>query len=107
MALRDNLILAAKAILPVGTRDWLVRQQRRYNLHWVRVGRVQFGDFYRRTPLSPIFAIDRGLGIERYYIRQFLNRYRDDVRGHCLEMGDAFYIRTFGGDRVTRIDVMH
>ena len=107
MALRDKVIHAAKAYLPARTRDWVVRQQRRYNLHWVRVGRVRFGDLSRTTPLSPIFGIDRGFPIERYYIEQFLNRHRSDVRGHCLEMGDASYIRKFGEDRVTRIDVMH
>jgi SAM-dependent methyltransferase len=107
MALRDTVIRAAKACLPASTRDWFVRQQRRYNLHVVRVGRVRFGDLDRRTPLSPIFAIDRGIGIERYYIAHFLNRHRGDVRGHCLEMGDASYIRRFGDDRVTQIDVMH
>jgi SAM-dependent methyltransferase len=84
-----------------------VRQQRQHNLHWTRVGKVQFGDFGRTTPVSPIFGIDRGLPIDRYYIEKFLDRHRHDVRGRCLEMGDPFYINKFGDSRVTQIDVMH
>ena len=107
MAFRDTLIGAAKAVLPAGARAWVVRQQRRYNLHWTRVGHVQFGDLNRITPISPIFGIDRGFPIERYYIERFLSAHRSDVRGRCLEMGDAFYIKKFGDGRVTRTDVMH
>lgn len=107
MTVRDTAIGLAKRMLPPGVRDWVVRQQRRHNLHWVRVGRVQFGDLRRTSPVSPIFGIDRGFPIERYYIEQFLDRHRTDVRGRCLEMGDPFYIRKFGDDRVTVTDVMH
>jgi SAM-dependent methyltransferase len=107
MSLRDIAIGAAKRYLPPGVRDWVVRQQRRHNLHWLRVGRVQFGDLYRTTPVSPIFGIDRGLSIDRYYIERFLDAHRDDIRGRCLEMGDAFYTTKFGGGRVTVADVMH
>ncbi len=107
MGLRDTAIKISKRYLPAGIRHWVVRQQRRYNLHWQRVGKVQFGDLYRTTPVSPIFGLDRGFPIERYYIEKFLNLHRSDVRGHCLEMGDASYIEKFGDNRVTRIDVMH
>jgi SAM-dependent methyltransferase len=54
-----------------------------------------------------VFGLDRGFPIERYYIEKFLDRHRVDVRGRCLEMGDAAYITKFGDDRVTRVDVMH
>jgi SAM-dependent methyltransferase len=107
MSLRDTVIRTAKACVPAGARAWVVRQQRRHNLHWTRVGKVQFGDFGRTTPVSPIFGIDRGFPIDRYYIEKFLDRHRRDVRGRCLEMGDAFYINKFGDGRVTQIDVMH
>src|SRR5689334_12973205 len=107
MSLRDVTIQTAKRYLPARTRDWVVRQQRRYNVHWLRVGTIRFGDLYRRTAVSPIFGLDRGFPVERYYIEKFLNENRADVRGHCLEMGDAFYIKKFGDNRVTTIDVMH
>jgi SAM-dependent methyltransferase len=107
MSIRDAAIQTAKRYLPASTRDWVVRQQRRYNLHWLRVGSVRFGDLSRRSPISPIFGIDRGFPIERYYIEKFLSENRTDVRGRCLEMGDPFYIKKFGDQRITHIDVLH
>lgn len=107
MPLRDSAIDAARRYLPPRVRDWIVRQQRRHNLHWLRVGTIRFGDLHRTTPVSPVFGIDRGLSIERYYIERFLHQHRTDVRGRCLEIGDAVYINKFGDDRVTAIDVLH
>lgn len=57
--------------------------------------------------MSRLFGFDRGLSIDRYYIEGFLARHRGDVRGHVLEVADAAYTRKFGGDRVTRSDVLH
>ncbi len=68
---------------------------------------MNFGDLYRTTPISPIFGLDRGQPIDRYYIAQFLGQHRAAMRGRCLEMGDASYLRQFGGAAVTRIDVLH
>jgi hypothetical protein len=107
MSLRDRAIDWAKRTLPPGVRDFVVRQQRRFNLHGVRVGKVDFGDLARTTPISPIFGIDRGLPVERYYIERFLDTNRADVQGRCLEMGDAFYIQKFGDGAVAQADVMH
>src|SRR6266498_2658355 len=103
MSLRDIAIGAARHYLPPRVRDWVVRQQRRHNLHWLRVGTIRFGDLDRTTPVSPVFGIDRGLPIERYYIERFVHQHRTDVRGRCLEVGDASYITKFGDDRVTTI----
>jgi SAM-dependent methyltransferase len=107
MTLRDRAIELAKRYLSPVTRDWVVRQQRKHRLQWPRVGAVRFGDFYRTTPISPIFGIDRGMSVERYYIDRFLDAHRTDVRGHCLEIGDPAYIERFGDGRVARIDVLH
>src|SRR5215813_6274726 len=107
MSLRDRAIVLARRHLSASTREWVVRLQRKYRLQWPRAGSVRFGDFYRTTPISPIFGIDRGLSVERYYIEAFLRENRADVRGHCLEIGDATYTRKFGDDRVTRMDVLH
>ena len=35
MTIREAAIETAKRYLPSGTRVWVVRQQRRYNLHWL------------------------------------------------------------------------
>jgi SAM-dependent methyltransferase len=69
--------------------------------------RVSFGDFRRTRPISSHFGFERGQPVDRYYIERFLERHRADVRGRVLEVGDASYTRRFGGDRVTRSDVLH
>ncbi len=107
MSLRDKAINLAKQYLPAETRNWVVRQQKRFHLQWPPVGVVRFGSFRRLTPISPIFAIDRGLPIERYYIEKFLADNNEDVRGRCLELGDDFYIKKFGGDKVEIADVLN
>ena len=89
-------------------RQWLRAQQRRYRLQTVPVGPVNFGTLRRLTPNSPIFRLDHDLPtIERHYIEDFLARHAADIRGRVLEMGDAAYTRTVGGDRVSRSDVLH
>lgn len=45
--------------------------------------------------------------IDRYYIENFLRSHREDIRGHVLEIGDDTYTKKFGGERVTRSDVLH
>lgn len=59
------------------------------------------------TPISPIFGLDRGRPIDRYYIEQFLDEHKHLIRGRALELGDPFYIKKFGGERVEQIDVLH
>jgi len=107
MTLRDTAISIAKKIFPPEFRNKVVSFQRKYRLQRPRMGSISFGDFYRVTPISPIFGIDRGFPIERYYIEKFLEKNSGDIKGRCLEMGDAFYINKFGGDRVSKIDILH
>ena len=106
MSIRDRVIDLSKRIISPEARTWIVRQQRRYRIQWPRTGNVDFGSLYRTTPVSPIFGLDRGQPIDRYYIAQFLMKHREDIRGHCLELGDATYVKRFGGDRVGKIDVL-
>jgi hypothetical protein len=107
MSLRDRTIDLAKKHLPSSLRDWVVRVQRKYRLQWPRMGSVDFGSLRRVTPVSPIFGIDRGFPIERYYIENFLSEQSESIKGHCLEMGDPTYIKKYGADRVTEVDVLH
>lgn len=107
MALRDKVIGVARQVLPPDVRHWVVRQRRRLGLQWPHAGAVRFGSFHRLSPISPIFGLDRGLPIDRYYVEAFLAEHASDVRGRALEMGDPYYIQKFGGDRVETIDVMH
>lgn len=59
------------------------------------------------TPVSRIWGLDRGTSIDHYYLQKFLNAHQSDIRGAALEMGDPRYIRKYGGDRVTSVDVLH
>jgi SAM-dependent methyltransferase len=70
------------------------------------VGHVRFGSLRRLEPISRAFGYDRGQPIDRYYIANFLSSHASDIRGHVLEIGDDRYTRRFGGDRVTRADVL-
>jgi peptidoglycan/xylan/chitin deacetylase (PgdA/CDA1 family)/glycosyltransferase involved in cell wall biosynthesis/SAM-dependent methyltransferase len=69
-------------------------------------GRVDFGDLRRTTPISPVWGMDRGIPLDRYYIHSFLDRHRADVRGRVLEIKDPSYARMYGDDRVTTVDVL-
>jgi glycosyltransferase involved in cell wall biosynthesis len=71
------------------------------------IGGVRFGHLRRLAPISRRFGFDRGGPIDRYYIESFLDRHREDVRGHVLEFGDDAYTRRFGDGRVVVSDVLH
>ncbi len=71
------------------------------------VGAIALGDLDRVTPVSANFGFDRGTPIDRYYIELFLQRHAPDIRGRALEVGDDSYCRRFGGNRITRQDVLH
>jgi hypothetical protein len=58
-------------------------------------------------PQSRAFGVERGRPIDRYYIENFLGACASDIRGRTLEVGDASYTHRFGGQRVTRADVLH
>ncbi len=92
--------------LPVHVRRWLRAQQQSHE-YCPPVGWVRFGNWRRVTPISRQFGFDRGLPVDRYYIENFLARHANDIRGRVLEIGDNSYTRKFGGDRVTKSDVLH
>lgn len=71
------------------------------------VGKVEMGDLRRVTPISQDWGFDRGTVIDRYYIDRFMSRHANDVRGHVLEVGTNALTFEYGGDRVTRSDVLH
>jgi SAM-dependent methyltransferase len=59
------------------------------------------------APLCREYGYSRGTPIDRYYIEAFLAEHSADIRGRVLEIGDDAYSRRFGGDRITRQDVLH
>lgn len=100
---KERLEPIARRTLPAPAYRWL-------QVIWhsrLPVGWVSFGSLRRLTPISRNFGYERGLPIDRYYIENFLAHYADDIRGRVLEIGDNSYTRKFGGDRVTKSDVLH
>jgi SAM-dependent methyltransferase len=91
--------------IPTSLRHLWARLRR--DSYYPPVGRIRFGDLRRVTPISEWFGFDRGLPIDRYYIERFLADYSKDIQGRVLEMGDPNYTRQFGGNRVTKSDVLH
>ncbi len=69
--------------------------------------RFRVGVLGRMSPVSREFGFDRGLPVDRYYVEQFLAENAHVVAGRVLEVGDASYTRRFGGDRVTRAEVLN
>ncbi len=58
-------------------------------------------------PLSALSGHDRGLPIPRYYAKRFIERHTADIKGHCLEFQEPFYLDQFGSDKVAKIDILH
>jgi SAM-dependent methyltransferase len=71
-----------------------------------RVGHVDFGGLRRTTPISREWGSDRGRPVDRYYVEKFLRRHAADIHGRVVGIGDGGYTRLFGGDRVSRSDVL-
>jgi SAM-dependent methyltransferase len=57
-------------------------------------------------PVSRRFGLDRGRPVDRVFIERFLASRAADVRGRVLEVAEPTYTRRFGGDAVTRSDVV-
>jgi len=68
--------------------------------------RPRWGNLRRQRPFSDHFGNDRGTPVDRVYIDRFLADHAADVRGQALEVGDAGYIRRYGGSAVTSSDVL-
>ncbi len=103
--MNDRTRKAITRALP-GFPQWVRRQQRRFGIQWPPQGRVNFGDLRRTTPISRAFGLDRGLHISRYYIERFLEENARHIRGRVLEFGDPYYTEKYGGDRVTKSEVL-
>jgi len=74
---------------------------------WPPVGTLSFGSFDRLDPVSRKWGFDRGLPIDRFYVEKFLAANAERIAGRVLEIGDPFYTRKFGCDRVVSSDVLH
>ena len=57
-------------------------------------------------PLSSYFGHERGRSIARYFVEEFLEKNSDVIQGVCLEVKDNKYTERFGGDAVTKSDIL-
>lgn len=94
-----------KNLIPLQLRVWLRQQQRRYAVS-PPVGWVRLGSLRRLEPICADFGFSRGSPVDRYYIEQFLAEHASDIQGNVLEVGDDYYTKKFGGDRVTSSDIL-
>jgi len=94
MPVLTRLIDAARTTIARAADDW-ARQ------------RLSGEPVLPRDPVSRTFGFDRGKPIDRWYIERFLEMHATDVRGRVLEVAEDTYPRWYGGDRVTRSDVLY
>ncbi|HXG64665.1 MAG TPA: glycosyltransferase, partial [Blastocatellia bacterium] len=104
--LKGGLKSVARRALPVSARRWL-RARLSGPEYCPPAGWVDFGHLRRVKPFSRVWGFDRGQPVDRYYIEGFLAAHAGDIQGRVLEIADNHYTRRFGGDRVTRSDVLH
>ncbi|HEX3250193.1 MAG TPA: methyltransferase domain-containing protein [Pyrinomonadaceae bacterium] len=74
---------------------------------WRRRPIVRWGNVRRLQPFSAEMGLDRGHGIDRYYIESFLQEHSADIKGTVLEIADNNYTVQFGGNKVERSEVLH
>jgi len=98
-----------KAQVPASARPWLSSRRLHFNRLRLRLGLGPGPRLLGRvTPINPNdYGESRGQCIDRFYIERFLGKHTADIAGHVLEFGDDRYTRRFGGDKVTRADVLH
>jgi SAM-dependent methyltransferase len=94
--------LLVRRIVPRSFKRTIVRYTQ-----WPPVGFADYGSLRRLTPISRDWGFSRGLPVDRYYIDQFLSTYGSDIKGCVLEVKDNSYTLRYGGDQVTKSDVLH
>jgi SAM-dependent methyltransferase len=102
---KKQLKVIVKKTLPEPTQGWLKAQWQIYK-HSPPVGMVNWGNLRRLQPINRRWNA-RGLPIDRYYIENFLERHSHDIQGRVLEIGERSYTQKYGGDRITKSDVLH
>ena len=72
-------------------KAFLLPAFRKKRLRIPAVGKIDFGDFARVTPMSTDWGFKRGGSIDRYYIENFLEKNSADIKGCALEILDDNY----------------
>lgn len=81
-------------------------QHRLRNLsRWIHRLAAGYATMHQTEPLSDCWGHDRGTPLDRFYIEQFLESHRQEIRGHVLETEDRYYTDDYGCD-VERSEVL-
>jgi glycosyltransferase involved in cell wall biosynthesis len=104
--LRSGVRSFALKMLPGSIRHTILSKLRG-QVYKPPVGWVHFGELRRLKPIGEAWGSDRGDPIDRYYIEKFLAGNRQDIKGRVLEIGDDYYTKKYGDDRVTEIDILN
>ncbi len=59
------------------------------------------------SPLDDKYGMNRGTPVDRYYIEQFLNAHKEEIRGTVMEIGDRTYTQKFGEGRIRESLILH
>ena len=102
----ESIKAITRGIVPKTMRRLVRRLQSKFK-YWPPVGWVKFGSLRRLQPVSHFFGYDRGTPLDRHYIDNFLSQNATDIQGNVLEVADDKYTRKFGGENITKSDVLH
>lgn len=58
------------------------------------------------APISTVYGFDRGQPADRRWIESFLSANSGAIRGRCLEVQSDEYVRHFGGEHVSCVEVL-
>ncbi len=72
---------------------------------WIHRLAAGYATMHQTEPLSDCWGHDRGTPLDRFYIEQFLESHRQEIRGHVLEIEDRCYTDGYGCD-VERSEVL-
>jgi hypothetical protein len=101
------MTLDLKRLLPPGMRRLLREQKLRVQRSMLPLDRVtDFSALRSVHPHRPAFGWHRGKCVDRYYVERFLSANSSVIRGRVVEIGEDTYTRQFGGDRITKADVL-
>lgn len=75
--------------------------------HWRSWPILRYARALQFRRLRPFWNGQRhGLAVIRYYWADFLEKYRADIRGRGLEVGETVTLRAFGGEALTQADAL-
>jgi glycosyltransferase involved in cell wall biosynthesis len=62
---------------------------------------------YGIKSMSELWGFERGQPICLFYVNQFLEQYKSDIQGHCLEFQEDSYTSKYGSKQVSKLDILH